>query len=367
MIERIHFRLLLALGLGTAVLLVMPGYGFPEPQTESIQEETHIGYCVKPGDTLWDIAKRFYHSPLNWPDVWGMNPQISNPHRIYPGDRVRLYQEKTVSIVSPPEEQAPQPLPLPVAEETPKETPPVVVFRGIDRVGFLRETPQEPVARVLLQQSDRALTRKLWSPGDLLYVKAEADDVAVGRKFLVYRIMGPYSVDIDGKRQRLYQHYINGVVTAVRAESNPIWLVRVEKTYAPITSGDLLIPYAERSETIQLTETPEGIAGRILFTQDHHQIFTTGFLAFIDKGEKDGIAVGQRLVMVQEDTPEKSIVVVPFGECIVLGVERMTAAVWITRSDRSMTDMALVRSPIEGAPTIGRRLPTISITPQGGN
>lgn len=345
MIERIHFRLLLALGLGTAVLLGMPGGGFSEPPTESIQEETHIDYSVKPGDTLWDIAERFYPSPSNWPDIWGMNPQISNPHRIYPGDRVRLYQEKTVSIVSPPQEQTPQPLPIPVTEERPQEKPSVVVFRGIDRVGFLRETPQEPIARFLMQQGDRALCRKLWSPGDLLYVKAEGDDVAVGRKFLVYRIKGPYSVKIDGQRRRFYQHDIDGVVTAVREESNRIWLVRVDKSYAPITADNLLMPYAQRSETIQLTETPEGIAGRILFTQDHHQLFSAGFLAFIDKGEKDGIAVGQRLVIVQEDIPESSSVMVPFGECLVLAVERKTATVWITKSDRSITDLALFRSP----------------------
>ena len=346
MIERIRFRVLLALWWGVAVLFI-PVYGFPEIQTESIQEETHIGYSVKQGDTLWDIAKRFYDSPLRWPDVWGINPQISNPHRIYPGERIWLYQEKTASIVSPPEEQeAPlQSLQGPVNEETPKAMPSVVVFRGIDRVGFLRDTPQEPIGRILMQQSDRALSRKLWSAGDLLYMKASGDSLVIGQKLLVYHLKGPYLVDIDGKRQRLYQHYINGIVSTVREEQNHIWLVRVEKTYAPISPDHLLMPYTDRSETIQLTETPEGIAGRILFSQDHNEIFSAGFLAFIDKGEMDGIAVGQRLALVQEDLPENTGIIVPYGECLVLAVERTTASVWITRSDRSITDSALFRSP----------------------
>jgi len=345
MIERIHFRIFLALWWGMA-LLVMPVHGFCESQTESIKEETHIGYSVQQGDTLWDIAKRFYDSPLRWPDVWGINPQISNPHRIYPGDRVWLYQEKTAAIVSPPEEQPSlTPVQPPVIEETQQEKPAVVVFRGIDRVGFLRNTPQEPIARILMQQSDRSLSRKLWSAGDLLYVKVEGDNPVSGRKFLVYQLMGPFSVDIDGKRQRLYQHDIKGVVSAVRAEQNHIWLVRVEKTYAPITTDQLLMPYVDRSETIQVIETPEGIAGRILFSENHNEIFSAGFLAFIDKGEKDGIAVGQRLALVQEDLPEKTSLLVPYGECVVLAVERTTASVWITRSDRSITDLALFRSP----------------------
>ncbi len=344
MIERILFRFSWALGLSVTLLLV-PIHGFSEQQTESIQEETHIGYSVKQGDTLWGIAERFYDSPLKWPDVWGMNPQISNPHRIYPGDRVWLYQDKTAAIVSSPEEQAlPQTPQVPLTEEKPKK-PSVVVFRGIDRVGFLREHPLEPLGRILMQQGDRSMGRKLWSPGDLLYAKVEKDGLVSGQKFRVYKILGPYNVDIDGKRQRVYQHHIHGIVSAVRAEENHIWLMRVDKTYAPITADNLLMPYVDRSEAIPLTETPEGIAGRILFSQDHNEIFSAGFLAFIDRGEKDGISVGQRLAIVQEDLPENARIIVPYGECLVLAVERTTASVWITRSDRSLTDLALVRSP----------------------
>lgn len=360
MIERIHFRIFLALWWGMA-LLVMPVQGFSESQTESIQEETHMGYSVQQGDTLWDIAKRFYDSPLRWPDVWGMNPQISNPHRIYPGERVWLYQEKTAAIVSSAEEPSPlTSIQTPVIEEPQKESPSIVVFRGIDRVGFLRDTPQEPIARILMQRTDRNLPRKLWSAGDLLYVKAAADHLVSGQKFLVYRLMGPFSVDIDGKPQRLYQHAISGVVSAVREEPNHIWLVRVEKTYAAITADQLLMPYVDRSETVQVTETPEGIAGRILFSENHNEIFSAGFLAFIDKGEKDGIAVGQRLALVQEDLPEKTSIIVAYGECVVLAVERTTASVWITRSDRSITDSARFRSPKDlsveyGLASSGRR------------
>src|SRR5687767_7531240 len=43
-------------------------------------------YVVKPGDTLWDISKVFLRDAWYWPEIWHVNPQVANPHRIYPGD-----------------------------------------------------------------------------------------------------------------------------------------------------------------------------------------------------------------------------------------------------------------------------------------
>ena len=48
--------------------------------------ELHV---VRGGDTLWDICFLYFNDPFQWPKIWSYNPQITNPHWIYPGDLVR--------------------------------------------------------------------------------------------------------------------------------------------------------------------------------------------------------------------------------------------------------------------------------------
>lgn len=60
------------------------------------QEVAYKTHTVVKGDTLWDISRKYYGDPRQWPKIWEANRRdknlgpISNPNRIYPGQKIKI-------------------------------------------------------------------------------------------------------------------------------------------------------------------------------------------------------------------------------------------------------------------------------------
>jgi hypothetical protein len=97
--SRFH-RSLRVLGLGAAIATLGLALEVSAPAVAQEVSGTSMSvplapdapdeYVVKKGDTLWDISAVFLRDPWYWPEIWYVNPQVSNPHLIYPGDVLHL-------------------------------------------------------------------------------------------------------------------------------------------------------------------------------------------------------------------------------------------------------------------------------------
>ena len=126
-------------------------------------------YVVKRGDTLWDIAGKFLRKPWLWPEIWQANPQIRNPHLIYPGDVISLAYLDRVGLTPGPRNEAPiNAIPLSDVEKYLKDLRVVDQFDQLPYVVGLEED-QLRVAQ-----------------GQVAYIRGVAD-AQPGQRFLVVR------------------------------------------------------------------------------------------------------------------------------------------------------------------------------------
>lgn len=98
----------------TSVLLFFLAFGVNGGFTD---EGSSGGYVIQKGDTLWDISSQKLKDPLSWPKLWRANPQIRNPHLIFPGNRVTIPGEEKVEVAETPAPPAPR------KEITPEKIP----------------------------------------------------------------------------------------------------------------------------------------------------------------------------------------------------------------------------------------------------
>jgi hypothetical protein len=323
-------------------IIFFPVRMFAQENKKIVGQETDFYYTVQKGDTLWDISNRFFDSSWLWPDLWSENRQISNPHWIYPGERIRIFHQKGT------QRRVGETMPRQRALEN---APMYYYYSPIDKIGFIRRDPMVPSGVIFKVKDDKEMI----SAGDLVFIRSKEDSppFTVGSKYSVYRTLTPI---IDQKTKALIgtQHYLTGIVEITKIEPR-FAVARVVQSYRTMEVGNLLMPYKKRSPKIELTQSKKGLNGQLIISEEHANVMGDNDIAFIDKGCKDDVKLGQQYsIYYQEnqrfDTQTKEDVLltpIVYGTLLVLHTEQTTSTVLITRSDQSIYPGAKICSPIE--------------------
>ncbi len=260
-------------------------------------------YIVKKGDTLWDISARFLEDPWRWPDIWHVNPEIDNPHLIFPGDIIDLYYrngrpELRVQRHSRPLQKlspSGRVSPLPMAITT---LPADTIRQFLKRPRILSREELDSAAYIVANDGGHLIS----ATDHKVYVRGiEADD---GHRFVVIHEGKVYRDPRDDDRILGYEA-LTVADGQLLAGGDPAVLHLVRST-REVLIDDRVLP-ADDSQDILPYFTPHAPAadiegGEILAVLDGISRIGQYNTIIINKGSKDGIDAG--LVMAVYQTGE---------------------------------------------------------------
>ncbi|XQW85164.1 LysM peptidoglycan-binding domain-containing protein [Thalassotalea piscium] len=267
-------------------------------------------YVVKKGDTLWDISGIFLEEPWLWPKIWRLNPDIENPHLIYPGDELSLvYDENGVPMLVKVDDatkmDSPKGKPTykwsPQARTSLKEQNPVsslplhVIAPFIKYNTILSVSDVESSPYVIGGEEGY----KSNIDGFKTYVNGDLEE---GKSYAIYK-KGRAIVDPETEAVISYHATLVGTGKALRKgnkENKEPATIFVEGATREIRASDILKPVNEGQllPSLFTMQAPEdGVSGSIIETSSGLREFGKLEVVYLNRGAKDHIKQGDLLTI----------------------------------------------------------------------
>jgi hypothetical protein len=255
-------------------------------------------YVVKRGDTLWDISAMFLRDPWYWPEIWQVNPQIENPHLIYPGDVLTLVyvngkpqlQLQRGTAGGGTEKLSPQVREQPLADAIP--TIPIEVIKPfLTRGTILQKDEIGKLPYVVAVRGGHVVG----AAGNDLYVRGDVEGVDYG-----YHVVHPGEklVDPDDGDVVGYEGVFVGR-GVIRAVGDPSTLFMQESAREAL-EGDRLISQSIRfPATFQPRAPARLVDGSIIHVVDGVSQIAQYQIIILNRGTRDGLEPGSVLQIWQ--------------------------------------------------------------------
>ncbi|MBO4349340.1 MAG: LysM peptidoglycan-binding domain-containing protein [Proteobacteria bacterium] len=254
------------------------------------QKKAPSTHTVVQGDTLWDLSETYMSDPFKWPALWSYNPQVTNPHWIYPGDTIYL---------APSSEEAAQLTTVPNAGPSP-------VFVSTNNIGsgviivpgyYVTELPKN---RGHILYSDQE--KNMLSPGDEVQIDwvdiENRKKFSNGQRFTVFQESKP--VNDENGDPLAYKLIRLGSIELIDRQDKALSTAKIIQGSREIERGNLIIPNDDLMFVTKTTPNSKSMEGRIVDTMEPISQLAAEQYVIINRGTSDGVSPGNRWVIFEQ-------------------------------------------------------------------
>jgi len=279
----------------TIISLLLPMGLFADELT--LNKNAPKSYTVVKGDTLWDISGVFLNQPWLWPKLWRINPDINNPHLIYPGDVLRLVFDKDgnpMLVKGKPKLKWSPSIRTTLKDMSPVNTIPLnVVAPFIKYDALFSQEEYDGLPYVLGNEGGY----ESGVDGIKVYVN---DDLELGQSYAIYQ-KGEEVFDPETFESLGYYARLVGTAKAIKTgdiDNKKPSTLYVDSAKREIRSGDFVAPINEGQMlpaffTMQAAQNT--LEASIIKTSSETREFGKFEVVMINKGNRDAVQLGDVL------------------------------------------------------------------------
>jgi hypothetical protein len=241
-------------------------------------------HSVKDGDTLWDITQTYYGDPYRWPQVWSYNPDITNPHWIYPDAQVQL---------RPGDGEVVETAPRGFTTAKRRDASPHAVFQA--EYGFLNANALEDAGYVIGANEEHMMMVDT----DKLYVRFnEGVEPEIGRVYTVFRKMEEY--ERESWEKGTLVRIIGEAKLQDYDEKRQVGRAEVVNTLEGIERGFRLAPLERNFYWVDVVPAEHSLRATVVASLYPRKLPSTNQIVFVDVGAEQGIVIGNRFYIVRQ-------------------------------------------------------------------
>ncbi len=261
--------------------------------------EIPSSHLVRRGDTLWGLCDYYFKNPYEWPRIWSLNPQIKNPHWIYPGDELRLKEGGGAAEAATGAGASARGGGKMTLTDRRRQVPKDTVF--LREQGWMADDSDEVWGDITGAAQDKMF---LTDPDEVYLALRPGHDVQPGQELTIFR-----------PRKTAAAGTIVQILGTVKVEDwNPkdrVARAKLVESLDVIERGANVGPIARSFDVVPPRASDADVQAHVLASVHPNEFFGQNQVVFIDKGEQAGLVQGNRLFVVRRGDAWRRSLVTP--------------------------------------------------------